>query len=471
MEYLIYTGGIVALIAVAFGALLLAAIFRRVVPTNMVHIVQSTRKTTSYGKGKDAGNTYYAWPSWVPYFGVVVFEFPESIFSVPLNGYEAYDTNRLPFIVDVVAFFRVEDSGVAAQRVSSFSELEEQLTAVLQGSVRRILAMNTLEQIMEIRGELGQQFTNEVDLQARTEWGVRTVKTIEFMDLRDTPKSHVIANIMAKHQSRIDKESRTVVAENNRAAQLAEIEAAREVDLGTQQATQQVGERTATQERAVGIAKEQAKQEIASEAAVTAEKDMEVLRVKDTRAAEIAKQVEVTRAEAERQAVELRSQGVLAQTKNEAEGTLVTGEATAKAQELLLMAPVTAQITLAKEIGENAGYQTYLVTLRQVEAAEGVGKAMSVALEKADLKVISTNGEVAGGVAKLTDLFTPAGGTSLTGMLAALAQTPEGAAIAARLGGTKPASGPSAGADEGNPGPDSPPDEPTPPRGPRRIHT
>ncbi len=122
-----------------FGILIMIWL-RRVVPTNMVHIVQSKKATTSYGRGKDAGNVYFTWPAWVPKLGVTVIEFPESIFQVSLTDYEAYDAVRLPFMVDVTAFFRVDDSTVVAQRVSNFKELNTQLDSVLKGAVRRILA-------------------------------------------------------------------------------------------------------------------------------------------------------------------------------------------------------------------------------------------------------------------------------------------------------------------------------------------
>jgi flotillin len=148
MQYIFM--GLGALLAVvAIMGLVVAVWYRRVVPTNMVHIVQSAKATVAYGRGKTSGNTYYAWPSCVPALGITVTEFPESIFQVSLVDYEAYDQARLPFTIDAVAFFRVSDAAVAAQRVSSFAELKNQLQAVLQGAVRRILATNTLEEIMQ----------------------------------------------------------------------------------------------------------------------------------------------------------------------------------------------------------------------------------------------------------------------------------------------------------------------------------
>lgn len=433
------------------GTLLAMFLLRRVVPTNMVHIVQSSKATTSYGKGKETGNTYYAIPAWVPKFGVTVTEFPESIFKVSLSDYEAYDQVRLPFMVDVTAFFRVDHSETAAQRVASFRELEEQLDAVLKGAVRRILATNTLEQIMEARSELGSQFTKEVDDQIK-EWGVKTVKTIEFMDLRDSKASgsKVIHNIMAKEQARIDKDSRVAIASNQQAAELAEIEKQKTVEVQKQDALQQVGLRTAEKNKQVGLAEELSNQEVQTQAAVTADKIMAVKKVEQERAAEIHKAVAITNAEAARQvqvaqahatkdAAVLESEGLLAATKNSAEGIKAEGEAKAKAEEALLLAPVTAQITLAKEIGDNEGYQTYLITLRQIEAGQAVGAEMAGALAKADLKVISNGGgqgDIMNGVTKLADVFTTSGGTNLTGMMSALAQTPEGKALLGRITGT-----------------------------------
>lgn len=443
---------ILAIIAAVIGvaALVLAVLLRRVVPTNMVHIVQTTRNSIPYGRGKDAGNTYYAFPSWVPKFGITVTEFPESIFQIPLAAYEAYDQARLPFVVDVTAFFRINKAEVAAQRVATFKELQNDLRAVLQGAVRRVLATNSLEDIMQSRSELGEQFTKEVQEQI-AEWGVLPVKTIEFMDLRDAGGSQVISNVMAKEKSRIEKESRVAVADNHRLAELAEIDARRTVDVQRQDAEQQVGLRTAEKDREVGIAREQTQQEVKTAAKVTAERDMEVKRVQDVRTAEIqrevaqveaerdkavavvnaqaAKEVQVVGAEAEKEATATRAEGELQAALKDAEGIKARGAAAAAAEQAMLLAPVEAQIKLATEIGSNPAYQQYLVTIRQVEAGQVVGVEMAKAMQHAEMKVIANGGDVQQGIGKLGDMFTPAGGTKLSGMLAALGQTNEGKRI------------------------------------------
>lgn len=433
-------GAILALLGIS---LFLAFIWRRVVPTNMVHIVQSSKKTVSYGRGREAGNTYYEIPSFIPFFGVTVTQFPESIFDISLKDYEAYDTGRLPFVVDIKAFFRIADSQIAAQRVANFGELQNQLMGVLQGAVRGILGNNRLENIMQDRSNLGEQFTKEVNDQLQ-EWGVTTAKMIEFMDIRDSNGSQVIQNMMAKEKSRIEKESRVTVADNIREAEMKEIEAKREIALTRTQAEQQVGIREAEAAKEVGIAKEKSNQEVQTEAKITTERVMEVKKVEEVKSAEIAKevavvkaeqdkQVQVVNAEAEKEATVRIATGKLDATKKDAEGIQAVGSAKAEAEKAMLLAPVNAQLTLAKEIGENQSYQAYLIEVRKVEATEAVGKEMAAAMKEADLKVIANSGSVQNGVASLGDIFTPAGGTSIAGMLEALAQTDQGKALVAGI--------------------------------------
>lgn len=448
MNTLLLAGAVFAVILALIG--LWAVTLRRVVPTNMVHIVQSRSATISYGKGKAVGNVYYHWPAFLPYIGVTVSQFPESVFDINLNSYEAYDSGRLPFVVDIVAFFRVDDSDMAAHRVSSFDELSAQLHSVLQGAVRRILATDKLENIMEDRSGLGVKFTEEVDRQLK-EWGVTTVKSIEFMDIRDSAGSKVIANIMAKEQSRIDKESRMTVADNNMAASNREIDAKRAIDVQRQDAEQQVGIRTAEKTKIVGIENERANQNILIEKTTTKQKEMDVSRVENVQSAEILRAVAEVRAGQEVQVLVIQAGGNKTAQITKAEGEMeaaklnaqaieVEGLAKGVAEQAVLMAPVNTQINLAKEIGSNEGYQKYLITIRQVEVAGEVGKQMAEGLKGSDVKIIANTGtDIQSGVSKVMDLFTPAGGTSIAGMLTALAQTDEGQALANKFLGGKEA--------------------------------
>jgi flotillin len=418
-------------IAVAFGFWIVS--LRRVVSTNEVHIIQSSKKTVSFGKDQESGNTYYEWPSWIPIIGITVIKLPVSVFSLRLKDYEAYDNGRLPFVLDLEAFFRIENSNIAAQRVFSFQELSGQLTSILQGAARTILASKTIEEIMQGRSEFGDAFTKEVNEQLKA-WGVTTVKNIELMDIRDSRESQVIQNIMDKKKSEIEKESRIVVAANMKAAQNAEIDAAREIELNKQVAAEQVGIRTAEKDKAVGIANEKSQQDIKAQQKVTTEKAMEVARVENVKAAEIAKDVNVVKAEEQRQTDVIQAEGQKQKTvliaegqleaqRREAEAIQVKGQATAEAEKALQLAPVEAQIVLAKEIGENQSYQQYLITIRQVEANQAIGVEQARALDKADIKVIANSGTVTGGISSLGELFTSQGGSNVGAALEGLAQS------------------------------------------------
>jgi flotillin len=185
------------IIGVALVAMIIISILLRVVvPTNMVHTVQSRRKTTSYGAGQKAGNVYYNWPSWVPVIGVSRIILPVNNFELSLSGYEAYDKDRVPFRLDLTAFFRIADTNVAAARIANMKELISQLHYIVQGAARKILATHDIHQIMVDRATFGAQFTQEVATELAN-WGVEPVKNMELMDVRDAEGSRVIADIMA----------------------------------------------------------------------------------------------------------------------------------------------------------------------------------------------------------------------------------------------------------------------------------
>jgi flotillin len=510
-------GWVLVLICSVVGLLFLILIIkilllRRIVPADMVHVVQTSKRTTSYGKNTGNGNVYYQWPKWLPLLGVEVKELPVSNFDMPLNNYEAYDKDRVPFVVDVRTFFRISDTNQAAEKVASTEELRKHLEAVVQGAVRNIMAKAKLEDIMEERSVYGQQFTDEVKDQLQ-EWGVVAVKNIELMDIRDSKDSNVIENIMAKKKSEIEKDSRITVATNRKLAQEAEIEAEREVEVKQADKEKVVGEKTAERDQMIGIANEKAKQQIAHEAEETAKKELAVEKVrqvttatikqeKETIGAETIKKTTIiradedkekmkidaealkekvkidtdaikyqieTKAEADRSAIEIEAEAVKFQIETraeadktakekegaaiktymeaEAKGIYAVGTANADAEKLMQLARVTAETTLAEKIGNNEGYQDYLVKLETVKLQANVsieqakygaevGKAQAQNLSNADIKIITNtaDGNVGGGVSKVMDLFSPKGGTALSGMLEAFAQTDAGKSVLAKIG-------------------------------------
>jgi len=441
---------------------------RRIVPTNVVHIVQRGNKTVSYGVGKQS-NVYYEFPKWLPKYGVEVRELPVSNFGVDLPKYSAYDKDRVPFEVDVKAFFHIADTNKAAEKVASFQDLLLQLNNVVQGAVRSILAKSKLEQIMEERSMFGQLFTDAVKEDLKS-WGVEPIKSIELMDVRDAQGSNVIHQIMAKRISAIDMESRTEVAKNTKIAEQAELEARKEVSITKAETERVSGEAQAKSQQAIGIAKAEAIKntgiaeqtsvsEIARAEKLTAEQKMEVIKVNQIRQAEIDKENAIIQteqqkrqteieAEANKFKVETDAKAQLEAKKKQAEAIKTVGEAEAdvikakglseaEAKKQMELANVTAQSTLAKEIGENENYQSYLVKIREVEIMGEVNKvqyqSLATALAGADLKLLVNSGDVHSGLGKFSDILSSKGGSVTNGLFESLKQTPEGSGIVSLL--------------------------------------
>ena len=477
----------ISLVVVGFVLFLLVRwilSLRTVVPTSEVHVVQRAGETILYGKAAQSdtnktGNAYYAFPSWLPVIGITTTVLGTGIFDRDLKDYEAYDKDRLPFMVDVKTFFRIKDFDAASIRVTSMQELQEQLDGIVQGAVRSLLAKEDLESIMSERNKYGKQFTDEVAPQLK-EWGVETVKNIELMDIRDSRDSKVIQNIMAKKKSQIEMESRTTVAENAKKANQAEIEAKQEIALKQQDAEREVGLRKAEVAQEVGIANEKQKQEVQSQAKVTAEKEMEVQRVREVKTAEITKQAAevkaaqdkevatinaetavvkteadkkvailnaeanqqqtVLQAEANKQQITLKAEADLVTATNEAKGIEAKGKAQAQATELAKKASVQDQVTLAKEVGENEPYQNFLIKQKQVEVQGDVMKAVGVAqaqnLSGADVKIFANAGTVSEGVGKAAGIFNPGTAFDVASMIEAFKSTPMGSELIDKFLGT-----------------------------------
>ena len=462
MSIFIVGAGVVGLLVI-FGVINWLLSLRRIVPTNEVHIVQSSKETVVYGKdvANGKGNSYYEFPEWIPSLGVSVTVLPASVFKLSLDNYEAYDKDRLPFVVDIVSFFRIENFSLASSRVLSYDELREQLLGIVQGAVRSILAKEDLENIMSERNKYGNMFTDEVASQLK-EWGVESVKNIELMDIRDLHGSEVIANIMKKKKSQIEMESRVTVAENTRKAKEAEITANQAVALAQQDANRQVGLREAEVTQEVGIANEKSNQEIQAQAKITAEKEMEVEKVRTVQAAEIQKeadivnanankqtitinaaaavakaeadkQVIVFNAEANKQKIELQADADLKVATNTAKGVEATGKANAEAEKLMKQAQVAGDIQLAEKIGELKEYQDFIVRQKQVEALCEVGKEQAKNLGNAEIKIFANTGSVADGVNNVQNIFSTNTGLNVASLLESFVSTPMGAEIADKV--------------------------------------
>lgn len=241
-----------------------------------------------------------------------------------------------------------------------------------------------------------------------------------------------------------------------------------------------MGLRKAAVAQEVGIANEKQQQEVQAQARITAEKEMEVQKVREVQAAEIAKQaatvkaeqdraiievnakaaitkadadknVKVLNAEAEKeqtilsaeatkQQIELKADADLKVATNEAKGIKLKGEASAEAEKLRKVASVQDQVTLAKEVGENKPYQEFLVAQKQIEVQGDVMKAVGVAqaqnLSGAEVKIFANAASVSEGVGKAAGIFNPGTAFDVASMIEAFKSTPMGAELIDKFLGT-----------------------------------
>jgi flotillin len=358
---------------IAAVAILTMMAWRKVVPQNEVHVVNSSKKSIAFG-GTQVKNVYYSIPSFIPVFGVVVSRMPTSIFSLKLEAYDSYDSDKVPFEVDVQAFFNIEDAVKAASKIRDFSVLQQQLDQVLKGGVRKALAGKSIEMIMSSRSDLSKEFVDEVQSQV-VNWGVK-VLNIEFFDIRDSKGSQVITQIMAKEMSRISMESRQKVAENERAAKVKEIDA-----------QQEVANRNAEMIELTGVRTEQAKQKVAEMANVTKSKELEVVKTEALRHQEIENEKAISAATAANTKATLEKTATVTKAEAEKESQVIAASAEAEATKVKgsreaevieLKGKASAEALKASKLAEAEG------TLKQAEALTALNEA-GLAVKKLEI--------------------------------------------------------------------------------------
>lgn len=428
---------------------------RRVVPTNEVHIVQRKKTSEVYGRWFKWGNIYISWPSWVPLFWVEVQRLPLSIFTLQLNGYKAYDSGKVPFIVDVTAFFVIKDPELAAQKIFNIQELKNQLNEILKWVVRKTLASKDIIEIMESRVEIKDEFYNEV-FSAVKDWGV-DLKNVEFMDIRDPDdnSSRVIDNIMNKKRSQIEAESQIEVAENQKRAtiekeakdseararaaeaksraDIVEYDSRREADLKRIENEKLTQNLEIEKEKVLSMQKEEAKQKLYESTKITREKELAIKQLEEEKRAEINKNIELIKAEEQKQKALIDAEAEAKTLEMEAQAKKTAKELEAQAEKARIEAIWIAEAKkidfmgtaeaknkseMAKALNEFSPEALHYM-IRELEAklSEVVDLEKARALAKADIKVISTGENGGNGVQNFMDLFSANGGASLWAMV------------------------------------------------------
>jgi len=453
---------IVTIIVFTLIVLYIMTQLRKVVPTNEAHVVQTAKKSISYWKNVDwwkNGNVYYAWPSWLPGFWVSVQKLPLSIFDLQLNDYKAYDSWKVPFQVDITAFFVIKDPEIAAQKVETITELKNQLNETLKWVVRKVLASKDIVDIMESRTEIKDEFYNQV-FDAVKSWWIM-LQNVEFMDIRDADGSQVVTNIMMKKRSQIEAESQIEVAENQKNAIIekenkeAEARAAaaaaksradiiasdseREAQLKVIENEKLTQNQEIEKERILAVQKEEAKQKLYEAEKLTKQKELAVKQVEEEKNAEIAKSIELIKADEQKQKMIIDAQAEKEKTELEATADKIKVELEADAQKKKIESIGIAKAKELDYIGtaeaKNKSQMAEALNSFSKEALDFMKKQLDVklseivdlekakALSKADVKVISTGANGWEWVKSFMDLFSANWWTNIGAMVEAAKNT------------------------------------------------
>ena len=438
---------------IVFGIILLYIMtqLRKVVPTNEAHVVQTAKKSISYGKNADNwknGNVYFAWPSWVPVLWVSVQRLPLSIFDLQLNDYKAYDSGKVPFQVDITAFFEIKDPETAAQKVESIWELRSQLNETLKWVVRKVLASKDIVDIMESRSEIKDEFYQQV-FGAVKSWGIM-LQNVEFMDIRDADGSQVVTNIMMKKRSQIEAESQIEVAENQKKAiiekenkesearssaaaaksraDIISSDSQRDAELKVIENEKLTQNKEIEKEKILAIQKEEAKQKLYEAEKITTEKELEVRKVQEEKTAEIARSIELIKADEQKQKMVIEAQAEKEKVELEAEGEKKRiesiGIANAKELDYIGTAEAKNKTQMAEALNtfDKESFD-FMKKELEVNLSEIVDFEKAKALSKADIKVISTWKNGWEWVKSFMDLFSANWGSNIWAMVEAAKNT------------------------------------------------
>ncbi len=411
---------------VAVFVVLWAINLRQVVEPNVIHAVTARRTVTYYGTD-EAGRSYYKWPEWMPIIGVQVKELPTDVFAINLNNHKAWDKDNVPFKLAVTALFKLDLNKLpeAFRSIQSMERLKDQLGEIIESVVRETLATFDILVILRDRQALSQKFKEAIENSAG-ELGITAVRDVAIKQIEDADGSNAIEAIRAQKQATHDRESRVRVAEENKTAQEAEINAALAITLAQEQQREEAGKREASASLAVQLAKETTNQQTEEARLLTTQKSLAVVRYQDTEKANIELEVAKTEAEAKAKEVEIAAAAALVQEQRKAEGVEAAGRAAAAAEQEMQMATVHAQIQLAKELAENVAYQQYLLDKYRVDAAEKVGLENAKALAKANLQFFVTGPNTSEGLNAAASKFSPEAGLNLGSALEGLMATPVG---------------------------------------------
>jgi flotillin len=300
----------------------------------------------------DQKKTYFAIPSFIPFFGRAVRVMDLTIKEISINQ-KTFEKDQATYNVQSSTKFRIEDVKTASETFIDDKSLAEQLKEVIKAGVRASTVQYSVVDALRNKKKMEEEVRSEIEKDLRS-WGLDLVN-FQLSDFT----GKIIEDISLRREVEIETNTRQQNAEKYKAAKVKEAEA-----------DEVARQREIERDRTIGEQEQLKEQKIAEMRKTAEEKRFEVVKVQIIKQAEIDKEKAIVVANHKKETEKI----LMEQKKLEGQGDRAKMEEQAKGD-----AAIRA-----------------LVAEKVVEKDKEVGIATANALEKADLKVFSGGGNSSG---------------------------------------------------------------------------
>jgi flotillin len=324
--------------------------------------------------------TYFAIPSSIPFFGRAIRVLPITINEIKLEQ-ETIESNQARYNVESSTKFRVIDVKKAAETFTNSKDLEGQLYEIIMAGTRAVTIQYEVQDARSKKQEIEKKIREEITDDFE-KWGLELIN-FQLTRFRDTKDSTIISDISRRRE--VEIQSKTRIDNANRLREAREKEA---------EAEEKAREREIEKDKIISERQQEMKQAISEKEKIAKEKEYEVKKVEIVKAAEIEKERAIVKANERLETEKIAKE----QKKLEGEGNKLKAIEDAEAEAAPIRAKGAAEAQ-AKELLQAALNKfddkaiRALVAEKVVEKDKLIGIETAKALQNADLKVFSGEGQ------------------------------------------------------------------------------
>ncbi len=379
-------------VAVAVGVLVALFIATyKVVEPNQAHVVVFMgrgRKIYAPLETKD-GKRHKSAYFFVPLL-MKRFVLPLTNVKMAINDIHLNDKMVAPFICDVIAWVRVLDPILAAERLDLthqlgvFGSLHEDLVNIVQAIARAVAMKQEVLDIMRDRQTFANSMSNEVN-GLMGKWGVELVN-LEVNDIRDDGQkgSEVIANYESMRKVQVNAAARKEIAERDREATVAEQENRQKSEIATAEAEENFTKRQIEKDKQIGITQQAKEMAIAEETEKANAQKVRAARTFTVGSAEVERDATIQKANGEAEAIRIKGE-------KQANVVKLTGEAEGAAIQARGFAEAAAKDKMAEALKKFNESGTVIEKIRAwIEVQKAMWQAHAMVAQNAQIKIVNS---------------------------------------------------------------------------------